>query len=241
MAEKEYVLNGIKFASAAEYQNAKKELEGIAYIRQKNDMSDDRIVLNMYNKFIQKNVFRTQIGHDFLKELQERLMRSTVIDKSEVMKLPIYDEPDEIVLEASAVKEVGEPVKKRVDTAASIKSVSAAGAASKNAGSTAAVKAKAKSKSNIHMEYITSTSKQKVNDSEFVKYKRKYGWSVFINIVLILVIIAMVYITLNTNHVNILNYEERLQDEYAAWAEELLAKERELNALEREFKELMDN
>jgi len=241
MAEKEYVLNGIKFASAAEYQNAKKELEGIAYIRQKNDMSDDRIVLNMYNKFIQKNVFRTQIGHDFLKELQERLMRSTVIDKSEVMKLPIYDEPDEIVLEASAVKEVGEPVKKRVDTAASIKSVSAAGAASKNAGSTAAVKAKAKSKSNIHMEYVTNKPKQSEKDKKIAEYKSKYNWSLFINIVLLVVIAVMVYITLNSKNINIFNYEERLQNEYAAWAEELADREAELNRRERELNAKTEN
>lgn len=241
MAEKEYVLNGIRFASAIEYQNARKEQEGIAYITQKNDMSDDRVVLALYNKFVQKKVFRTQIGYNFLKELQERLMRSTVIDKSEVMKLPIYEEPEEIVPDASAVKEVDEPVKKSVvqaDKSAASKTAKQAEASRNSAKKT--VKANVP-KSSIHMEYVTNKPKQSVNDKKLAEYKSKYNWSLFINIVLIIVIAVMVYITLNSKNINIINYEERLQNEYAAWAEELADKEAELNRRERELNAKTEN
>ena len=91
MAETERMINGITFTTTEEYLQAKKELAGIAYVKENNDMSNDQTVLALYNKFVQKDVFHTQIGYEFLKGLQERLMRSAEIDKSQVAKLPIRD------------------------------------------------------------------------------------------------------------------------------------------------------
>jgi len=241
MAEKEYYLNGIRFTSAIEYQNAKKEQEGIAYITEKNDMSDDMVVLALYNKFVQKNVFRTQIGYEFLKGLQERLMRSEKVDKSQVARLPIYEEKEEVVLDASAVKVVDEPAKKQpVQAGVSNGKTNAAGRVTKTSKPVAG-KASSGAKSNIHFEYTTGKPKQSVADKKLAEYKSKYGWSLFVNIVLVLIIIAMVYITLNSNNINILKYEEKLQNEYAAWAEELAAKEAELGRREHELNSKTDN
>lgn len=235
MAEKEYVLNGIRFTSSVEYQNAKKEQEGIAYIIEKNDMSDDKVVLALYNKFVNKNVFRTQIGHNFLKELQERLMRSEVVDKSEVARLPIYEEPEDIkpvdTLSAKGTA-VDETVKKQA-----VKKMDE----TKNTGSVKAtlpadsVKRSGVPKSNVHMEYVTGKPKKSANDKKLAEYRSKYKWSLFINIVLVIVIALMVYITLNSKNINIINYEERLQNEYAAWAEELADREEALNRREHEL------
>lgn len=234
MAEKEYVLNGIRFTSSVEYQNAKKEQEGIAYIIEKNDMSDDKVVLALYNKFVNKNVFRTQIGHNFLKELQERLMRSEVVDKSEVARLPIYEEPEDVKqVDVAPAKAAGdETVKKQA-----VKKTDE----TKNTGNLKAalpadsVNRSSVPKSNVHMEYVTGKPKKSANDKKLLEYRSKYKWSLFINIVLVIVIALMVYITLNSKNINIINYEERLQNEYAAWAEELADREEALNRREHEL------
>lgn len=254
MADNEYILNGIRFSSATEYQNAKKELEGIEYIKEHNDMSDDRTVLALYNKFVQKNVFRTKAGHRFLAELQDRLMQSEVIDKSIVSKLPIYDyEKKDTVIDSTARVIEEHPVKSNVAEEVSVgKGTSKATTVKSNAATTTATATgggadlahahiKSDKKSNLHMEYLTKNTRTKAPANKEDEYKKKYGRALFLNFVLILVIIAMAYITLNGNNINILNYEARLQDEYAGWAEELAAKEQELNRLERELKEMLGN
>ena len=54
-----------------------------------------------------------------------------------------------------------------------------------------------------------------------------------LNIVLLIAIIAMFVIALNSNNPNILNYENALQDRYAAWEEELNDREEILREKER--------
>ena len=71
--------------------------------------------------------------------------------------------------------------------------------------------------------------------SELEVVRSKYKWSVFLNVLLVIVIIIMAYITLNSDHVNILNYETKLQDKYASWAQELQEKEEALNKLRNEL------
>ena len=46
----------------------------------------------------------------------------------------------------------------------------------------------------------------------------------------------MAYITLNSNHVNILNYENTLINKYISWEKDLQQKEAELKEREKELK-----
>lgn len=226
MAETERMINGITFTTTEEYLQAKKELAGIAYVKENNDMSNDQTVLALYNKFVQKDVFHTQIGYEFLKGLQERLMRSAEIDKSQVAKLPIRDfgddEKDE--KEDLYIKQEKKPeknVEKKVKQAAP-----------KTATKKKAAKPETKKKPLMYLEAEHAPKPQ----SELEVVRSKYKWSVFLNVLLVIVIIIMAYITLNSNHVNILNYETKLQDKYASWAQELQEQEVALNKLRNELK-----
>ena len=250
MADKEYVLDGIKFLSESEYRDAKKEYEGIRYIMQKNDMSDGQVVLSLYNRFVQKRVFRTPIGHRFLKEMQEKLLRSPDIDKSQVLKLPVY--------------ELGEDARENGNTAKAEQTTKAAAAVkTENAGSRSSEGRSGEGKSSPDRSSPDRSSRNKsvrsasdasarrsVQRTAFEerqadrrklsvreeKLRNKYKFSVFLNWVLVLMIAAMAYITLKSDHVNILNYEIKLLDKYSVWADELQLKESRLTEWENELK-----
>ncbi len=228
MAENERMINGITFTTTEEYLQAKKELAGIAYVKENNDMSNDQTVLALYNKFVQKDVFHTQIGYEFLKGLQERLMRSAEIDKSQVAKLPIRDFGDD-------EKDDKEDLYIKQDKQSAEKKTAekrAKQAAYKAEAKKKAAKPETKKKPLMYLEAERAPKKE----SELDIVKSKYKWSVFLNVLLIIVIIIMAYITLNSNHVNILNYETKLQDKYASWAQELQEQEIALNKLKNELK-----
>lgn len=223
MAENDRMINGITFSTTEEYLQAKKELAGIAYVKENNDMSNDQTVLALYNKFVQKDVFHTQIGYEFLKSLQERLMRSENVDKSQIVKLPIKDFSDD--------DKKGDLYIKQEKSEKTTEKKAAKTVLPKTASNKKTAKQEPKKKPLMYME-AERTAGQK---SELEQVKSKYRFSLFFNILLVIVIVIMVYITLNSNHVNILNYETKLQDKYASWAQELQEKEDALNKLRNEL------
>lgn len=80
--EQMYVVSGFAFYSEQEAEQAKKELEGIKYIKEKTDMSDPEMVLKIYNKMVREKMFITSVGYAYLSDLQEYL-RSIPFIKSE--------------------------------------------------------------------------------------------------------------------------------------------------------------
>ncbi len=69
----------------------KKELDGIQYIKQQNNMKDIKTVLALYNKLSEKNIFHTQAGIAFMEELQTQLVKSKEIDNQDIYG---YREPE---------------------------------------------------------------------------------------------------------------------------------------------------
>lgn len=61
--------------------------------------------------------------------------------------------------------------------------------------------------------------------------------SVGFNFILIIAIIVMIVIASTSSNVNILNYENKIQNKYSSWAEELKAKEAELKSREKAVEE----
>ena len=60
-------------------------------------------------------------------------------------------------------------------------------------------------------------------------------YSVWINIFLIIVVVGMFVISLMGETPNIVNYRFRIQDEYAAWEQDLMEREAEIKEREREL------
>lgn len=69
----------------------KKELEGIQYIQKKNNLRDIKSVLILYNKLMEKELFHTQVGIDFMDTLKQRLIQSEEISNQDIYG---YVEPE---------------------------------------------------------------------------------------------------------------------------------------------------
>lgn len=88
-SELEIVIDGFCFALEEEAEQAKKEVEGVAYIREKNDMENPEMVLQIYNKIIQQKLFETAVGYSYLRELQEYLKSVPMIADEDILPIPV--------------------------------------------------------------------------------------------------------------------------------------------------------
>ena len=68
-----YVVDGFEFQTKEEARQAKKESDGIRYIKEQTDMSDPDTVYKLYLRLNKPGYFYTQVGVAFLIELQEYL------------------------------------------------------------------------------------------------------------------------------------------------------------------------
>ena len=82
-------VGGFSFFSKDEEELAKKEQEGVKYIRSKTDMDKPEMVLQIYNKMIEQNFFVTAVGNSYLKELQEYLHTIPFIRNEDVQPIPV--------------------------------------------------------------------------------------------------------------------------------------------------------
>lgn len=83
------IVNGFFFENDAEAVQAGKEADGIRYIREKTDMDNPEMVLHVYNKMIQQNLFETAVGFSYLKDLQEYLQSIPFIRKEDIRPIPV--------------------------------------------------------------------------------------------------------------------------------------------------------
>lgn len=79
-------------------------------------------------------------------------------------------------------------------------------------------------KSELHNKALRNKGKS--------KYKRLMVNSIIVNVILIIVIIFMFIITGQSNNLNIINYENRIKDQYSSWEEELNQRESSLDQRE---------
>ncbi len=179
------------------------EMDGIRYLKENNDMNDANVVFKVYKKLLEKNVFKTYVGYDYLKELREFLIMSGV-DMSLLPDLPpasTYIGPERrvVIKDASGSADFEEK-----DAPASKPKIE-----------------QVKPKNTVQSKPAPVSKKTKKEDSV---YKAKYQRAVMLNIVLVIVIIFMFVIAARESSKKKVD-ESKLADRYAAWEEEL--KERE--------------
>lgn len=87
MEESQNQVNGFIFNTNEDFSRAKEEQEAIDHFKAKIDLSNSNDALKLYNRFIEKNTFRTPIGYLFLKELQENILKSGIIKPDEMKKI----------------------------------------------------------------------------------------------------------------------------------------------------------
>ena len=87
--EQIYVVDGFAFTSEKEAELAKKEREGIRYVKEKMNMSNPELVLKLYNKMVREKTFTTSVGYAYLFDLQEYLRTSLQIVDEEILPIEI--------------------------------------------------------------------------------------------------------------------------------------------------------
>lgn len=93
MKENEYIVAGYSFSNAHDYKEAKREEETIEYIKANTDLKDSNRVLKLYHKLVERNTLKTVVGHAFLYELRDRIIKEGIVTSD---NLPcIHIEKDE--------------------------------------------------------------------------------------------------------------------------------------------------
>lgn len=101
MGEK-FRVGNFEFESEIDAERARSEAEKVAYIRERTDLSNLKVVKRLYDKLVEDQVFETPVGAEFIIELRTKLgidKRNTQI-KSQV-KIP---DPDKVAASRKKAK-----------------------------------------------------------------------------------------------------------------------------------------
>lgn len=181
----DYVVDGYYFRTKETALEAQNELNAIKYVSMKTDLKDPKQVYLLYNKLLEKELFKTIVGIGYLKKLQDFLYVSDEIPNDKIQLISVDYELQELLKgrrEITRNKSVINKLKKE---------------------------------------------KKKYNDM-FIK-------AIIVNVVLVAVIAFMIIITLTSKNPNIIDYENKLQNKYSTWQEELESQEESIKEREEEL------
>lgn len=75
-----YVVNGFQFENIKDYEDALNEKKGIKYLEKNINLNDTAKVLQLYNSLLEKNMFHTPIGLEYMRRLRSTLVKSKGVD-----------------------------------------------------------------------------------------------------------------------------------------------------------------
>lgn len=113
------MVGGYTFGNEKDAALARDEEKRVYYINSKLNWADPENVLIIYNRLIEKKMFVTPIGQDFLKNVYNKLVVSGVLNTDEISGVPVYSsytaehEIEKEVLPLRRVKPVPEKNYKR--------------------------------------------------------------------------------------------------------------------------------
>ena len=182
-----YNVDGFLFEDEATAQMARKEEEGIRFIKERTALNNPEVVLKLYNKLIEQELFVTPVGVRFLTELQDILLSSNYIPRDEIQGIPV-----------------------------------------KEANSTAG-DGKNSSEENKTVEKVVV--KTEVVESD--RYKKHFQIASFLAIVFACSILGMfIVMEISGNNTTIINYRDKILNEYSTWESELKTEEERLDKWE---------
>lgn len=107
-----YIVDGFLFEDEATAELAKKEEEGVRFIKERTALNNPEVVFKLYKKLIDQNLFVTPVGQRFLVELQNILLASNYIARADIP-------PIKAIMPETPEEEPERPVKKvtkKIDT-----------------------------------------------------------------------------------------------------------------------------
>ena len=89
MKNEKYTAGGYLFEDEESLKEARNEMEGVEYLKKRTNYKNPKSILNIYNTVIEKKLFKTPVGYEFLKQLQDYLLESEEIDGDQIMPIPV--------------------------------------------------------------------------------------------------------------------------------------------------------
>lgn len=111
-AKSQFTVNGYLFGDAEDVKLAQQEVSAIQYMDKKMERYNGEGILAVYQATLEKKVFRTPIGYQYLQQLQKR-MQSMGVAKEKIPPIPLYQVYNNRY--KTEEKTVRKPVKKKVD------------------------------------------------------------------------------------------------------------------------------
>lgn len=92
-----YIVDGFLFEDEAMAELARKEEEGVRFIKERTALDNTEVVFKLYKKLIEQELFVTPVGVRFLTELQNILYASNYIAKDDIPPIRVkeYETPEE--------------------------------------------------------------------------------------------------------------------------------------------------
>ena len=84
-----YNIDGFLFEDEQTAELAKKEQEGIRFIKERTALDNPEVVMKLYKKLIEQKLFVTPVGVRFMVELQNVLLRSHFIARDEIPPIEV--------------------------------------------------------------------------------------------------------------------------------------------------------
>lgn len=85
-------LGGFAFYNEEQAKQAEREIEAIKYLKERVDLDNPDMVLEMYNRVLDQNILKTPVGMAYLKELQEYLTTIPYIMNRDIKPIPVAAE-----------------------------------------------------------------------------------------------------------------------------------------------------
>ena len=95
--ERTYIVAGYVFKSKKSAELAENELNAINYMLSRVNQEDPAQVYLLYNKILDRELFKTAIGFDYLKELQDYLYAHEAIPDDKIRPIPVDEEIEEVL------------------------------------------------------------------------------------------------------------------------------------------------
>lgn len=226
-----YNVEGFEFETKEQALQAKKEVEGVRYIKAQMQLDDPEVVRRLYQKLIAQNVFETPVGLSFLSELKQYLQANDSASKS-VIKMPSHVEPE---LFHESVDGDGFATEKEAEEAREARKE----AIRQEKENIRKAKQMEKTSNEAFLENQVMREKKATEHNQkklIEKYRRRFQISLFFAIVFAVAVVGMFVITfVSKDNVNILNYENAIIDRYESWETELEEREAAIQQKESEL------
>lgn len=89
MGKKGRMVEGFCFTDEKLAEQAKREADGVRYIKEHTNMENPEVVLQLYHKLMEEKLFETPVGIGFLKELRDFLRKVPGVQEEELEPIPV--------------------------------------------------------------------------------------------------------------------------------------------------------